>query len=408
MKNWLNKNYKILIILAFLIPIVIVAVVSISHVTVWYGISNPMSWAMYLSLGVEIAALSALAAISASMGRNVYFPFIIVTIIQFIGNIFFSYQYIDINSKIFKDWVDLVSPLISSLGVEQGDMIGHRRFLALFSGGLLPLISLSFLHMLVKFSEDARLNKHNVINDNDDDDDVKTQVDNKIIEEEIKKRVENGEVPNIVTASDIIGEVSKVRLSEDEFKRLEEILLKPSKSVENIDNEVNSQIRNDDIEDDVVSIETSENNVVNEIVEDDFDYINADIVDTSVVNETKLVDDVMEEESYDSSVEEENNVIQLTEDFDAYQNEPMYENLTEEELIVVLEDENQTITEEIPINETSLTEEKNLIIEPVLESVQVDDEKIEQILEEEKPIENNDNIGYEIIDNPVMGVEKKN
>lgn len=225
MRNWLNRNYKILIILAFLIPIVIVAVVSISHVTVWYGISNPMSWAMYLSLGVEIAALSALAAISASMGRNVYFPFIIVTIIQFIGNIFFSYQYIDINSRIFKDWVDLVSPLISSLGVEEGDMIGHRRFLALFSGGLLPLISLSFLHMLVKFSEDARLNKHNVIND----DDIKSKVDEKIIEDEIKKRVESGEVPNIVTASDIIGEVSKVRLSEEELKRLEALLLAPQK-----------------------------------------------------------------------------------------------------------------------------------------------------------------------------------
>lgn len=288
MRNWLNKNYKILIILAFLIPIVIVAVVSISHVTVWYGISNPMSWAMYLSLGVEIAALSALAAISASMGRNVYFPFIIVTIIQFIGNIFFSYQYIDINSKIFKDWVDLVSPLISSLGVEEGDMIGHRRFLALFSGGLLPLISLSFLHMLVKFSEDARLNKHNVIND----DDTKTQVDNKIIEEEIKKRVENGEVPNIVTASDIIGEVSKVRLSEDDLNKLEEILLNPPKSSE-------EQTNTEDTEQKIEHQESEEDydfsSEEGETVQDEFDYTNADTFDTSVSNEVKLDDTVIEE-----------------------------------------------------------------------------------------------------------------
>lgn len=295
MRNWLNKNYKILIILAFLIPIVIVAVVSISHVTVWYGISNPMSWAMYLSLGVEIAALSALAAISASMGRNVYFPFIIVTIIQFIGNIFFSYQYIDINSKIFKDWVDLVSPLISSLGVEEGDMIGHRRFLSLFSGGLLPLISLSFLHMLVKFSEDARLNKHNVIND----DDTKTQVDNKIIEEEIKiieeeikKRVENGEVPNIVTASDIVGEVSKVRLSEDDLKKLEEILLNPPKSSE-------EQTNTEDTEQKIEHQESEEDydfsSEEGETVQDEFDYTNADTFDTSVSNEVKLDDTVIEE-----------------------------------------------------------------------------------------------------------------
>ena len=70
MKHWLNQNYKTLIITAFLIPIITVAIVSISHVTKWYGISNPVSWAIYLSIGIEIAALSALAAISANMGKN--------------------------------------------------------------------------------------------------------------------------------------------------------------------------------------------------------------------------------------------------------------------------------------------------------------------------------------------------
>jgi len=97
MKNWINKNYKTLIITAFLVPIITVAIVSISHVTIWYGISNPVSWALYLSIGIEIAALSALAAISADMGRKVYFPFAIVTLVQFIGNIFFAYSFIDIN-----------------------------------------------------------------------------------------------------------------------------------------------------------------------------------------------------------------------------------------------------------------------------------------------------------------------
>jgi hypothetical protein len=79
-----------------------------------------------------------------------------VTIIQFIGNIFFAYQYIDINSASFKDWVDLVDPFVSYLGVESGDFVGHKRFLALFSGGMLPIISLSFLHMLVKFEEEEK------------------------------------------------------------------------------------------------------------------------------------------------------------------------------------------------------------------------------------------------------------
>lgn len=154
--NWFQKNFKTIIYTAFLVPIITVAIVSISHVTKWYGISNPVSWAIYLSVGIEIAALSALAAISAQMGKKVYFPFGIVTLIQFIGNIFFAYQFIDINGQTFKDWVDMVDPLVSYLGVESGDMIGHKRFLALFSGGMLPLISLSFLHMLVKFEEEEK------------------------------------------------------------------------------------------------------------------------------------------------------------------------------------------------------------------------------------------------------------
>jgi hypothetical protein len=120
---------------------------------------------LYLSFGIEIAALSALAAISAQMGRKVYFPFLIVTLIQFIGNIFFAYQFIDINSKGFLDWVDLVDPIVSFMGVESGDFVGHKRFLALFSGGMLPIISLSFLHMLVKFEEEERLKKSTTIAD---------------------------------------------------------------------------------------------------------------------------------------------------------------------------------------------------------------------------------------------------
>jgi hypothetical protein len=154
--TWIEKNLKKVIYIAFLVPILLVALVSISHVTKWYGISNPTSWAIYLSVAIEIAALSTLAAIAARMGRKVYFPFAIVTLVQFIGNVFFAYQYIDIASQSFKDWVDMVDPLVQYLGVESGDFVGHKRFLAFFAGGMLPIISLSFLHMLVKFEEEEK------------------------------------------------------------------------------------------------------------------------------------------------------------------------------------------------------------------------------------------------------------
>jgi len=202
MKHWLNQNFKTLIIAAFLIPIITVAIVSISHVTKWYGISNPVSWAVYLSIGIEIAALSALAAISANMGKKVYFPFAVVTLIQFIGNVFFAYTYIDINGQSFRDWVDLVLPLTELMGVDSTDLVGNKRFLAFFAGGMLPIISLSFLHMLVKFTEEDRLKENET--------------------PPIKESESNPE-----DLKNFIDESVRLNLSEDDLKKLEEVLLNP-------------------------------------------------------------------------------------------------------------------------------------------------------------------------------------
>ena len=194
MGNWFQKNFRTIIYIAFLVPIITVAIVSISHVTVWYGISNPMSWALYLSIGIEIAALSALAAISAQMGSKVYVPFGIVTLVQFVGNIFFAFEFIKIDAVQFLSWVELTGPILEYIGIEQTDLQSHRRFLAIFAGGMLPLISLSFLHMLVKFNEET----DNTKTDDEDGEDTK-----KVIEEE-----------------------SKIKPSEEDLNKLEDLLSK--------------------------------------------------------------------------------------------------------------------------------------------------------------------------------------
>lgn len=156
MRSWIKKNLKTIITTTFIIPILLVAFVSISHVTTFYTLSNPITWAIYLSLAIEVAALSALAAVSVKLGNFVYVPFGIVTLIQFVGNIFFSYSYINETSQFFIDWVSLVGPIIEPMGIDANDMVGHKRFLSIISGGLLPLISLTFIHMLVKYTNENK------------------------------------------------------------------------------------------------------------------------------------------------------------------------------------------------------------------------------------------------------------
>ena len=81
----------------FIIPILLVAAISISHVVSWYDMANPISWAIYLSIAIEVAAMTALVAATNRIKGGVWIMFGLVTLVQMIGNIFFSYKEIDSN-----------------------------------------------------------------------------------------------------------------------------------------------------------------------------------------------------------------------------------------------------------------------------------------------------------------------
>ena len=199
LKNWVRENLKGIIATSFTIPILLVAFVSISHVTSFYGLTNPFSWAIYLSVAIEIAALGALAGISANMGRFVYVPFLIVTIIQFVGNVFFAYSFINETSDLFKQWVELAGPLLETFGVDITDMMSQKRWLSLISGGMLPLISLTFAHMLVKYSEQSKLETKPVVEEITDEiiDELSTEAGKK--EKEIVEKYQ----PYVPTQDDL-------------------------------------------------------------------------------------------------------------------------------------------------------------------------------------------------------------
>ena len=134
---------------SFLIPILSVVAMSISHVISWYDIGNPFAWAVYLSIAVEIFALASVSAASIKIKKgSIWLLFALVTLIQIIGNVFFTYQDIHINSYAYTSWIELVQPWF-----EGWTPIDHRRLLALIQGGTLPFMSLIALHFYIKFND---------------------------------------------------------------------------------------------------------------------------------------------------------------------------------------------------------------------------------------------------------------
>jgi len=142
----------------FLVPIILVATISISHVVTWYDMANPINWAIYLSVAIEIAAMTALVAASTKVRGGVWFMFGLVTLIQVIGNVFYCYKEIDANGELFKSWVELTSPIWELVGTETTDVISLKRWLAFLEGGLLPIISLTSLHFFITYKKEKTEN----------------------------------------------------------------------------------------------------------------------------------------------------------------------------------------------------------------------------------------------------------
>jgi len=169
----------------FLIPIFLVAGISISHVVAWYDITNPISWAIYLSIAIEIGAITALIAATQRIKGGVWFMFGLVTFVQMIGNIFYSYKEINPDGELFVAWVELTSPIFEIFGTEPTDIVAHKRWLAILGGGLLPVISLTSLHFFVKYEKSEKL-----IPENDRDLEIASLMDFETFIKEEEKEIE--------------------------------------------------------------------------------------------------------------------------------------------------------------------------------------------------------------------------
>ena len=215
----------------FLLPILLVAGISISHVVSWYDMANPINWAIYLSIAIEVAAITALVAATNKIKGGIWFMFGIVTFIQMLGNIFYCYKEIDANGDLFKSWVELTGPVWELMGTELTDTIGMKRWLAFLEGGLLLIISLTSLHFFVKYEDPSKDNPVNEDSNDENSSDNNTQdiVDmgneNYAFDEDINAILDNLPVDDIDPSENINYE-SIEEVGDEEYEEPNENLKK--------------------------------------------------------------------------------------------------------------------------------------------------------------------------------------
>ena len=154
-------NIKKINLVAFSLPPILTSIISTVHIITWWGLSNPLIWAIFLAFVIEIGALSSLAALTTLDSKNkttIMIIFGLITLMQIIGNVYFSYEYIATqlisNPEFLTNWINLTEPIFSLfMSVSVASM---HRVLAYVAGMLLPLISLSFLHILVNYVQKTK------------------------------------------------------------------------------------------------------------------------------------------------------------------------------------------------------------------------------------------------------------
>ncbi len=306
----------------FLIPILLVAGISISHVVTWYDMANPINWAVYLSIAIEVGAMTALVAATNKIKGGVWFMFGLVTFIQMIGNIFYSFYQIDETGDLFQAWIELTSPVWELMGTETTDIVGMKRWLAFLEGGLLPLISLTSLHFFVTYEKNTQVDPNEGLTPEMKE--VIVTEEKKRQNEEIKKKVVEVEVEDIPTEEIIEEKSQKAKNIVESF---------------GIDYEFDDEVFNEnplsgDIgEEFLEGVDSMDNIDEPQEKEDDTDEWDEDHALDMVMNE--MVEDLMEEESVDT-IEE---LIEVLED------ESIVEDIEEEK-----EDDSPTTKQDVTIN----------------------------------------------------------
>jgi hypothetical protein len=251
--NWVKDNPNRSM---FLLPIILVAGISISHVVSWYDIANPFSWAIYLSIAIEVGAMTALVAATNKIKGGVWFMFGLITLIQMIGNIFFSYKEIDGNGTLFKSWVELTGPLWEMMGSDPTDVISMKRWLAFLEGGLLPVISLTSLHFFVKYESNNTVKEtvNEIVNEEitEDNDNEYPEPNEKIINakkvwEKVNELREEGKLPEPPTEEELAEEPTALAFTPYDTQEMEEEIEEEVELTENTKFPIDRMLEFDDI-----------------------------------------------------------------------------------------------------------------------------------------------------------------
>ncbi len=153
MINNKSKHWNNLIIGSFLAVPIFCSFISTLHLVHFFNLGNPDWMSYFLAIVFEIGSVASFVALSVLdkiKKGMVMFIFTILFVLQLIGNVFFSFQYVNLKLSVDPAWMSTFIELSKPL-FDVEDPSTYKFILSLLIGVPIPLVSLLFLKSLVDY-----------------------------------------------------------------------------------------------------------------------------------------------------------------------------------------------------------------------------------------------------------------
>jgi hypothetical protein len=142
-----------MVVASFLLTPIIASLISTIHIVHFFALGNPTLMSYLLAITFEVGSVASFVALSVLDRIKkgiVMFIFTILFFMQLVGNVYFSFEYVNQQLAIHGSWLNSFIELVKPL-YDPENPNTYKFILSLVIGVPIPLISLSFLKSLVDY-----------------------------------------------------------------------------------------------------------------------------------------------------------------------------------------------------------------------------------------------------------------
>jgi hypothetical protein len=246
----LDNNIKWTIITIFVLLYVITSSISTIHVIEFFKLSNPDWLGISLAIAFEIGAAACLGAIiilEKTAKWLVWSLFIIITLVQMMGNVYFAYVHV----HDYQSWIEL-------FGLSEEEPIFQKRVLSITSGAILPIVALGFIKSLVDYIKPSKVAEMKA--EHEEKREEKLEIEKEIIEDFVPENATPEQIEEIEEAKEEIAEIEEDQSlsAKEKSRKMEERIAKIIASNPEIKKQIGEKLKETEDEDKYNKIESSD------------------------------------------------------------------------------------------------------------------------------------------------------